>query len=96
MEDLPVYLFSASLDRMRRETVHVNIRLSRAPEDTALLNEIPLDKLREIFVNRFKFTPEQVDQAIEKMRHGHGFSGNLSMTEEDLYRTRLLAKHGSD
>jgi hypothetical protein len=92
MEDLPVYLISTSLNWPSREVVHVNVRQSLAAEDTALLNDLPLERFRDIMVDRFKFEAKNVDRKIEEMRNGHGFSFSLSMAEPGLYETGLLTR----
>jgi hypothetical protein len=48
MEDLPNYLLSASFGFPRGSVVKINIRESGEPESTALLNEMPLERFREI------------------------------------------------
>jgi hypothetical protein len=50
MEDLPNYLLSASFGFPKGKLVKINIRESGEPESTALLNEMPLERFREILV----------------------------------------------
>ena len=94
-EDPPRYLLHATLDRERRDVVHLNLRLSEEPESTALLNEIPLGRFREILVNKFGMKPEQVDPQIDRMRLGYSYGFPLFMTEEHLYETGLLTRYQS-
>jgi hypothetical protein len=70
MEGLPVYLVDASFAFPKRELVQINIRLQNEPEETALLNDIPLDKFREILVSKFHFEPDFVDGKIGDMKRG--------------------------
>ena len=90
-EDLPCYLLSAWMEHPKREMVHLKIRLSMAPEDTPKRNSMTPEKFKEIFVTLFKFKPEQVDGSIEKMKIGEGFTCQLDMREEALYRSGLLS-----
>jgi hypothetical protein len=48
MQDPPVYLISCTLARPRPDVVLVNVRQSLAPESSAVTNELPLDKFRDI------------------------------------------------
>ena len=95
MEDLPNYLLSASFGFPKKELVQLNIRLSGEPEGTAMLNEIPLDKFRDILIKTFKFRAEDVDRQIGEMQMGYGYTCTLSMKEEALYRTGLLTRYQS-
>jgi hypothetical protein len=92
MEDLPNYLLCASFGFPKKELVQINIRLSGEPEGTAELNEIPLDKFRDILV-LFKFKPEDIDRETGKMQMGYSFNCNLSMTEDGLHRSGLLTRY---
>jgi hypothetical protein len=89
-EDLPCYLLSARMEPRERDMVHLKIRLSMAPEETTKTNALTAEKFREIFVTLFKFTPEQVEEFLGKMRMGDGFTCQLDMQEEALYRSGLL------
>lgn len=89
-EDLPLYLLSAWMEPPKRAMVHLNIRLSEAPKDTAKTNAITPDKFKEIFVTLFKFDSEHIGLAVEKMKMGEGFTCQLEMEEASLYRSGLL------
>lgn len=92
MEDLPNYLLCAWFGFPKKELVQINIRLSGEPKGTALLNEIPLDKFREILA-KFKLTPEDIDREIGKMQMGYSFNCDLSMKEDGLYKTGFLTRY---
>jgi hypothetical protein len=93
MNDVPVYLLSAWLDR---ELVYVSIRLSGEPEGRTEKNEVQLDKFRDILIKTFKFTPYDADRQIGEMRAGRSFTPYVSMDEAALYRTGLLTRYGEE
>jgi hypothetical protein len=95
MEDLPNYLLSASFGFPKGRLVKINIRESGEPESTALLNEMPLERFREILVKTFKWPAELVDKQIVEMENGYGYSCSLSMTIDGLHRSGLLTRHQS-
>ena len=39
-----------------------------------MLNEIPLDKFRDILIKTFKFRAEDVDRQIGEMQMGYGYT----------------------
>ena len=95
MEDLPNYLLSASFGFPKGRLVKINIRESGEPEGTALLNEMPLERFREILVKTFKWPAELVDKQIAEMENGYGYSCSLSMTIDGLHRSGLLTRYQS-
>jgi hypothetical protein len=92
MKDLPNYLLCASFGFPKKELVQINIRESGEPEGTAQLNEVPLDKFREILV-LFKFKADDIDREIGKMQMGYSFNCTLSMSEDGLRRSGLLTRY---
>jgi hypothetical protein len=93
MKDLPLYLLCASFGWPKKELVQINIRESGEPEGTALSNEIPLDKFREILIDKFKFRAEDVERWIGEMQMGQSYNCDLSMEEDGLHRSGLLTRY---
>lgn len=89
-KDVPVYLVFVVLNRALKDIVDVNVRLSDAPESTAVTNSLPLDDFRRIFLKVFKTPEDNLDRDIQRLRNGEGFTIYFSMELDSIRRSGLL------
>ena len=88
--DRPWHLVFVVLNSKRRDFVDVNVRLSGAPESTAVTNSLPLEDFKKICLDVFRTSQDALDRDIQRLREGHGFTIDFFAEIDSIQKSGLL------